>query len=97
MISLGDYSTDDYGNRGETEKQLIWIEFIAATFFIQITFMNMLIAIMSDIFAKVMETEEQSRMKARLELLQDLEGVLKFFRRGDEEANYLLVVKPKRL
>ena len=66
-----------------------------ATFFIQITFMNMLIAVMSNIFDQVMATEEQSRMKARLELLQDLEGVLKFFRRGDKKKNYLLIVKPK--
>ena len=58
LISLGDYSTDDYGNRGEVSKQLIWLVFIAATFFIQITFMNMLIAIMSNTFDKVMEIEE---------------------------------------
>ena len=35
-------------------------------------------------------------MQERLELLQDLKGVLKFFRR-DDNARYLLVIKPKNM
>ena len=35
-------------------------------------------------------------MKERLELLQDLKGVLKFFR-PDLTARYLLVIKPRNM
>ena len=34
LVSLGDFSTDDYENRGESQKQVIWILFLVATFFI---------------------------------------------------------------
>ena len=59
--------------------------------------MNMLIAIMGNTFSEVTATYEQSRMKSRLELLQDLKGVLKIFRTSDKEARYLLVVRPKNM
>ena len=98
LISLGDYSTDDYGNRGEFQKQLIWIVFVLATFFIQITFMNMLIAIMSGIFDKIMAKEEQAKTKARLDLISDLGSIFRFgkyIRSNSQGSNYLLVVKPK--
>ena len=53
LISLGEFNMDDYENRGETIKQIILLGFILATFLIQITFMNMLIAIMGEIFGEV--------------------------------------------
>ena len=58
LISLGEFSTDDYGNRGSLQKTVIWILFLSATFFIQITFMNMLIAIMSNTYSETMAKKQ---------------------------------------
>ena len=59
LISLGDFTTDGYGNRGEIlEKNIIWLIFLLSTLLIQILFLNMLIAIMSDIFFQVMKEKE---------------------------------------
>ena len=41
--------------------------------------MNMLIAIMGDIFGQVNEKQSQSKMEERLNLLLDLKAVLKVF------------------
>ena len=54
ITSLGEYDTESYGNRGTMNTYVVWILFFLATFFIQITFMNMLIAIMQNTFVKVM-------------------------------------------
>ena len=46
LIALGEFSFDDYGTRGKYQKWIIWVWFVIATFMVQITVMNMLIAIM---------------------------------------------------
>lgn len=58
LIGLGDFSTDDYEARGSMQKQFVWIIFLAATFLIQLTFMNMLIAIMGDVYGQVTAKEK---------------------------------------
>ena len=68
MLGLGDWSTDDFGNR-PAQEQFIWLQFFAATFILNLTFMNMLIAIMGDIFGQVNEKQSQSKMEERLNLL----------------------------
>ena len=56
LIGLGDFTTDDYEARGSLQMQVVWVLFLAATFLIQLTFMNMLIAIMSDVYSQVTAT-----------------------------------------
>ena len=53
-LSLGEFMVDSY--REATHQQLlVYILFFCSTFLIQITFLNMLIAIMADTFEKVIE------------------------------------------
>ena len=51
-LSLGDFSTAGY--RGDNQG-VTWIVFVLATFLLQITFLNMIIAIMANTFDHVME------------------------------------------
>ena len=53
-ISLGDFDTEGY--KGE-DSPLLWVFFVSATLIVQITLLNMLIAIMGDTFDEVMETK----------------------------------------
>ena len=50
LLSLGEFDFDNFGSRGTLSNDLMWIIFILGTFLLQITFMNMLIAIMGDVF-----------------------------------------------
>ena len=56
--------------------------------------MNMLIAIMAQIFDKVYSNVQLAQMRERLELLRDQKGVLKAFK-VNTKSRFLLVVRPK--
>mmetsp|Transcript_26142 Transcript_26142/g.18565 ORF Transcript_26142/g.18565 Transcript_26142/m.18565 type:complete len:109 (+) Transcript_26142:1947-2273(+) len=63
LVGLGDFNTDNYS---QENKIMIWLFFILATFITQITFMNLLIAIMGDTFDRVSEKKEESSYKERI-------------------------------
>ena len=96
MIALGEFSFDDYGTRDEIQQYVSWGWFVGATFMLQITFMNMLIAIMSQIFEKIYAKEEIAKMRERLELLEDLKQVFRCCQVNNKKR-YLLVVRPRNL
>ena len=58
LLMLGEFSIGDWE---EVDGAYLWenkIFFIAATLFVMITMLNMLIAILSDVFAKVYERKD---------------------------------------
>jgi len=55
--------TDGYSTN--PSKKLLWIYFVLATFFTNVMFLNMLIAIMSDTFAKITEHKVKYALKER--------------------------------
>ena len=90
-LSLGDFNTN--GFRGENQG-LTWVVFVFATFLLQITFLNMIIAIMANTFDYVMEKKQQTSMKERISILADFRFVLRAMSL-EQEFPYILVVKPK--
>ena len=66
VLAVGDYDTEGFANKGELNKILLWLIFFAATFMLQVTFMNMLIAIMGNTFDKVMEKRLPSSIEERI-------------------------------
>ena len=69
MLALGEFDLDNF--RLRSDDIMVWILFIISTFITQITFLNMLIAVMSDTFSKVQAVEEQSALKETIELMSD--------------------------
>jgi hypothetical protein len=59
-VGLGELDIDPYGRN--SGHNLEWVYFIAATFFTNIVFLNMLIAIMGDTFDKLTEKKERNGM-----------------------------------
>ena len=55
MLALGDYDLTNI--KTSDDDAMIWILFIFSTFIAQITFLNMLIAVMGDTYDKVKEVE----------------------------------------
>ena len=51
--------------------KFVWGLFALSTFITQITFLNMLIAIMGDTFDKVTEVKEQSGLREKIDILAD--------------------------
>ena len=50
LTGLGDFGMDTYS---EEDATLVWIMFVLATIIVQIIFMNLLIAIMGESFARI--------------------------------------------
>ena len=70
MLSLGDFGSLMANSASESiETELIMVLFFMATFFVQITMLNMLIAIMSDSFDYSMENRERLDVMTKLEIL----------------------------
>lgn len=72
MVALGEFHTDAY-LRNEY-MPIVWCLFIMATFFTQITMLNMLIAIMGDTFDKVTENKKTFTTRTKLQILGDYTG-----------------------
>jgi len=57
MLSLGEFAMDGFDDHPQSWAAYVF--FLAATFVTQITFLNMLIAIMGDTFGRVIENQNQ--------------------------------------
>ena len=71
----------------------MWIYFILATLFTQIMFMNMLIAIMGQTFARVTESKARSSLMETTHLNADFLWLINF-KEELKNKRYLFVVKP---
>ena len=91
MTSQGEYGTDDF--EGEN-AYFLWIVFFGVTFFIQITFLNMLIAIIGNTFQHVLDNKQQSAMKERIKIISDFRLMLRLLE-PDVEFQYIFEIKPK--
>ena len=98
LLSLGEFTMDGFGDH--PEMFLCYCFFLSATFITQITFLNMLIAIMGATFGRVMENKEQYAMQTKLAIMGDYTAVINRRKEqimdADEKFNhYLFVVRPK--
>lgn len=73
MLGLGEFQMDNYNN---SDAAILWILFIMSTFITQITFFNMLIAIMGDTFARVSEGMDQATLKEQVAMMNEHAWVL---------------------
>ena len=92
-LSLGEYDTDGFVFGDQEQSILLWAIFLFATFILQITFLNMLIAIMNDTFTEFAAKKYQSAMNEKINILSDFRLVLMNLNL-DMNFNYLYIVKP---
>lgn len=62
----------------EENAAIMWVMFILATIIVQLIFMNMLIAIMSNSFARITAIQEQSTLRELCLMIMDHIWLLKF-------------------
>jgi hypothetical protein len=95
LLSLGEFDFETFGDRDDTTNLMLWISFVFGTFMLQITFMNMLIAIMGDIFSDVVQRKKQFSLTERIMLLNDFRVFLDFFKLG-LDAQFIFLVIPSQ-
>ena len=74
-LGLGEFKTEEISN-GDTDVILCYILFILATFFVQIVFVNMLIAIMGESFSEALEEKEYNGRVTRLGIMASFSGLI---------------------
>ena len=89
-IGFGEFATESYSG---TNVNLIWFVWFFGTFLIQITFLNMLIAIMTNTFDKVMDSRQLAALKERINIMQDYRKVVTFLKL-DKSFRYMVICKP---
>lgn len=91
-ISIGELSADDdmfqYTDSNWTTF-ILWLLFVAATFFVLIHMLNMLIAVMTETFTINNENKLETRLKEHLQFVVDEWSVLKN-NRQQTYSNYLV-------
>ena len=90
MLMLGDFSVDGYESHVNTA--LCFFLFFCTTFFLQITFLNMLIAIMGDTFDRVIEQRPTFSLKNKLMILAGMENIIRTEKAFDDTKIFLYVV-----
>ena len=96
LLSLGEFDYDRFISSedqdiSEDQGNNLWIIFLVATFLIQITFLNMLIAIMGNTYDKVIDKSNEATMRERIELLSEYRDVLELHQ---PSFQYFFIVKP---
>lgn len=89
LLSLGDFKFTSYENH--PQWYLCWFFLLTATFFTQITMLNMLIAIMGNTFDCVIEKKASFVMKSQLQTMSEYSNVINKYYVGSH--NFLFIVK----
>ena len=92
LLALGEFGLDNFADH--PQYILVYCFFILATFFSQLTMLNMLIAIMGDSYAKVVEDSAVNSTRAKLRFLGDLSTVLPQKDLKQKQDTHFFVIKP---
>ena len=91
-LMIGEYHTA--GFTSHTSPALCYILFILTVIISQITFLNMLIAIMGDTFEKVIEKRPTFSLKNKLMILANMESEIRSKEEDDDSKVFLYVIMP---
>ena len=94
MLALGEFNYANFSN--EPQAVLCYMLFLFATFFCQITMLNMLIAIMGDSFERVIENRDVNATKIKLNFMSDAAGSVGKRSRSQEERVFIFIAKPEQ-
>ena len=89
---IGEYHTE--GFTGHTSPALCYSLFIITVIISQITFLNMLIAIMGDTFERVIEKRTTFSLKNKLMILANMESEIRSKEEDDDSKVFLYVIMP---
>ena len=94
MLGLGEFETDGFNDH--PEELLVYVFFLFATFFTQIVFLNLLIAIMGNTFEFVIDRKAQYALQTKLSIMSEFYYVLGKKENTEQDyENYLFIVRPK--
>ena len=95
MLSLGEYSETIENFKHGSDQLMVYSLFSVANFWTQITMFNMLIAIMGDVFDRLMEQQDVQATKNKLQILAEQAPILSNLSPYNDKEVYMIVVEPE--
>ena len=89
---LGEFHMDGFKNH--VNASLCYVFFISTTIISQITFLNMLIAIMGDTFDRVIDQRPTYSLKNKLMLMAAMKSMIRSRRSDETEKVFIYVIQP---
>ena len=86
LLMLGEFDLDGFENHAYLA--ICYFIFILSTFITQITFLNMLIAIMGDTFDRVISQRPTYSLKNKLKLMADMQSIINVMSRKKSDDDY---------
>ena len=93
FLALGEFNYANFAN--QPQAIVCYALFLLATFFSQITMLNMLIAIMGDSFERVTENREVNSTKIKLNFMKDMAGTVGQRSSSEEKDIFMFVARPE--
>lgn len=93
MLALGEFTIDAFDD--EPQVYLCYAMFLGATFFTQITFLNMLIALMGDTYGKVMEAKETYQLLTQRSIMGDYAALIDDEVDPDDFKPFMFIIQQK--
>ena len=90
-LGLAEFETDNY--ESNNLRQLLWIYFFLATMLTQVIFFNILIAVISDSYAHIMESKSRNSLIQRTKIYADFIRLIPVNKEIDNNQ-YLFQIKP---
>jgi hypothetical protein len=91
LLALGDFHYSGFSDGSDVE--VTWIFFTLGTYLMLIVFLNVLIAIMSDTFARVSQLQEQSALQEQVSIMIDYLDLMDF-KTEFKNMRYIIRVYP---
>lgn len=92
LLMLGEFHMDGFKNH--VNASLCYVFFISTTIISQITFLNMLIAIMGDTFDRVIDQRPTYSLKNKLMLMAAMKSMIRSRRSDETEKVFIYVIQP---
>lgn len=92
LTGLGDFNFDNYS---AANSPMTWGYFFLATVIVQLVFMNLLIAIMSEQYVRLNDSKEQNKLKEICRMIKDHTWLLRPYEIFEHDR-YILVLGPNR-
>ena len=92
LLMLGEFHMDGFKNH--VNSALCYVFFISTTIISQITFLNMLIAIMGDTFDRVIDQRPTYSLKNKLMLMAAMKSMIRSRTAEDPEKVFIYVIQP---
>jgi hypothetical protein len=90
--AFGNFSVENFENFG-SQQWILWMIYVSLVLVLSLVMLNMIIAIMGDTYAQVMQIQKEERIKAKCRLIHENEFIFARYRLF-KDYRYIIMASP---